>query len=391
MPRPHSQQCNHPSGSGCSFGTVGQGSLCYELNSGSSAAIPITADRKGPSCLREAEAEAEERGRGRRVASRLIEPRALSCLGSWELGRIPDRALTLRCAGFCETSGGYDKVLPACLPACASSHGRHTCHAAGIRNPDTDRVAACHGPWHTSETNRAAAAGGRQSSVTCMHALVVDTPIRFLPWALAQPQGRRARPLPGAGRATARVRATGKRTSRDGDVCTDAGSERPAGDAGGSLIAPFVRRPAHVKSIESPPTPPPPPALVVALFPFRCSRRPVASLPIITAPPPPHAKRPNATPFFGRRERERQRSPSSPTPACLLPGCLARPQLPSHFTRSRSRVVARPACAKCYRYLYRLASRRVASAVTRPAGPRRRPRSWPGTKTDLLLPVLRLV
>lgn len=251
-------------------------------------------------------------------------------------------------------------------------------------------------PWPMAyERNQPSGSGWRPSKQRHMHACPCRGYSHPVPWALAQPQGRRARPLPGAGRATARVRATGKRTSRDGDVCTDAGSERPAGDAGGSLIAPFVRRPAHVKSIESPPHPHPhTPALVVALFPLRCSRRPVASLPIITAPPPPHAKRPNATPFFfGEREREAEphRSPSSPLLHAFCP-VASRPSIPlSHFTRSRSRVVARPACAKCYRYLYRLASRRVASAVTRPAGPRRRPRSWPGTKTDLLLPVLRLV
>jgi hypothetical protein len=198
-----------------------------------------------------------------------------------------------------------------------------------------------------------------------------------VPWALAQPQGRRARRLPGAGRATARVRATGKAREQAG---TGTCAPTPAGDRRGLTHCAFcpAARPTSNRS-SRPPTPTP--ALVVALFPLRCSRRPVASLPIITAPPPPHAKRPNATPFFfGEREREAEphRSPSSPLLHAFCP-VASRPSIPlSHFTRSRSRAVARPACAKCYRYLYRLASRqlspgRPARAVVHARGQAPRP------------------
>lgn len=228
-------------------------------------------------------------------------------------------------------------------------------------------------PWpmayERNQPNRAAAAGGRQSSVTCMHALVVDTPIRFLPWALAQPQGRRARPLPGAGRATARVRATGKRTSRDGDVCTDAGSERPAGDAGGSLIAPFVPPPGprQIDRVAPHPTPRSRRRLVpVALL--ASSRRIIADYYSATT-----TTRHSSS--GGGRGREPNQVVHSCMPFARLPRA---PLLRSHFTRSRSRVVARPACAKCYRYLYRLASRqlspgRPARAVVHARGQAPRP------------------
>jgi hypothetical protein len=269
--------------------------------------------------------------------------------------------------------------LPACLRAPHHMAGTHAMRRDGRASGIRTRTGSRRGmPWRTSETNQTE----RQRLEAVKAASHACIPLSWiLPsgslglGAAAGTAGAASagcRPCHGAGASDRQ----GKRTSRDGDVCTDAG-RRPEGAHSLRLLS---RRPAHVKSLESPPHPHPrsrrrlvPVALLAS------SRRIIADYYSATTTTRQAAKR-HAILLRRERETEREREAESPSSPLLHAFCpvASRPQLPSpHFTRSR-RAVARPACAKCYRYLYRLASRqlspgRPARAVVHARGQAPRP------------------
>lgn len=205
--------------------------------------------------------------------------------------------------------------------------------------------AACHGV-RAKPTNRAAAAGGRQSSVTCMHALVVDTPIRFLgPWRSRRDDGRGLCRVPAVPR-----RGCERQAREQAGTGTCAPTPAASGRAGGrqatqgahSLRLLSAARPTSNRSSRPPPPPPHPPLSSSPCS--RCAARVVPSHHCRLLQRHHHLTPSGQTPRHSSsgRERERQRSPSSPTPACFLPGCLA-PSTPLSLHSQQSRSQA-PAC-----------------------------------------------